>query len=241
MTERKNIPAVTAARAMTAQPEERGSLVARGIAAILANNKQALTMDNDVFHRQGRKKLLTSDQLNGLIPILTKLFNALCVLGHHKFKDGAQRILYMTKVKFGTTLSEVITIELLKAAYLDLDESNKIPGVDYSHEIAVVKSKDELEIENAELWCILGDMYKEGDLVEQNNEQSVFWFRKAAEAGDADGQFNLGAMYDNGTGVSRKKAQAITWYQFAAAQGHVEAQNLLKLHDEETQAFTKIF
>lgn len=85
----------------------------------------------------------------------------------------------------------------------------------------------------------LGTMYSNGEGVTQDYDEAVKWFRKAADQGDADGQFNLGAMYDNGTGVPRKKAQAITWYQLAAAQGHAEAQNLLKLHDEKTQAFIK--
>ena len=32
----------------------------------------------------------------------------------------------------------------------------------------------------------------DGRGVEQNDEQAVFWYRKAAEQGDATAQFNLG-------------------------------------------------
>jgi TPR repeat protein len=54
--------------------------------------------------------------------------------------------------------------------------------------------------------------------------QSAEWYRKAAEQGDADAQFNLGNMYTQGDGVPKDLAEAVKWYQKAAEQGSAKAQ-----------------
>jgi len=48
--------------------------------------------------------------------------------------------------------------------------------------------------------------------------EAVKWYRKAAEQGDADAQFNLGVRYDAGQGVQQDMAAA--WLRKAAEQGH---------------------
>jgi hypothetical protein len=53
------------------------------------------------------------------------------------------------------------------------------------------------------------------------------WYRKAAEQGYADGQFNLGWCYENGRGVPRDLDEARRWYRKAAAQGHADARKRL--------------
>ena len=50
------------------------------------------------------------------------------------------------------------------------------------------------------------------------------WFRKAAEQGDADAQFNLGLAYANGQGVRQDYAEAVQRYRKAAEQGYADAQ-----------------
>ena len=52
-------------------------------------------------------------------------------------------------------------------------------------------------------------------------------FKKAAEQGHANAQFNLGVMYDKGEGVTRDAKQAVYWVQKAAEQGFAEAQTNL--------------
>lgn len=49
-------------------------------------------------------------------------------------------------------------------------------------------------------------------------------FRKAAERGDANAQFNLGECYSLGLGVSKNDVEATEWYAKAAEQGHARAQ-----------------
>ena len=53
------------------------------------------------------------------------------------------------------------------------------------------------------------------------------WYRKAAEQGDVDAQYNLGNMYAKGRGVRQDNAQAVQWFRKAAEQGDAEAQNNL--------------
>ncbi len=48
-------------------------------------------------------------------------------------------------------------------------------------------------------------------------------WRKKAETGDANAQFNLGVMYDNGMGVPKDDAEAAKWYRLAAEQGNAMA------------------
>jgi uncharacterized protein len=46
----------------------------------------------------------------------------------------------------------------------------------------------------------------------------------AAEAGNAEAQFDLGVLYAQGRGVQRDVAKAVSWYRKAADQGNAEAQ-----------------
>ncbi len=55
------------------------------------------------------------------------------------------------------------------------------------------------------------------------------WYRKAAEQGDAEAQYNLGFMYGYGKGVSQDYAEAVKWYRKAAEQGYAKAQLSLGL------------
>jgi localization factor PodJL len=49
------------------------------------------------------------------------------------------------------------------------------------------------------------------------------WFRKAAERGLKDSQFNLAVLHERGLGVPRNPENAVFWYSLAAVQGDEEA------------------
>ncbi|WP_371926156.1 hypothetical protein [Pseudomonas sp. LPB0260] len=55
------------------------------------------------------------------------------------------------------------------------------------------------------------------------------WYRKAAEQGNANAQFNLGARYANGLGVAKDLQTAAYWYRLAADQGHAKAKERLQM------------
>lgn len=57
---------------------------------------------------------------------------------------------------------------------------------------------------DAEAQFALGEYYYRGDKDrEQDYEQAVYWYRKAAEQGHASAQYNLGCCYYWGYGVSQ--------------------------------------
>ena len=49
------------------------------------------------------------------------------------------------------------------------------------------------------------------------------WFRKAAEFGMTDAQYNLAVLYERGTGVSADPSEAYSWYAIAGSQGDQDA------------------
>jgi localization factor PodJL len=56
-----------------------------------------------------------------------------------------------------------------------------------------------------------------------NYKSASQWFRKAAERGVADSQFNLGILYARGIGVEQNLAESYKWFSLAAAQGDADA------------------
>ena len=66
----------------------------------------------------------------------------------------------------------------------------------------------------------LAEAYLNGEHgIEMNHELAAFWYRKAADQGDADAQRELAAMYDEGVGVQQDKKQAMELYERAAEGG----------------------
>jgi TPR repeat protein len=54
--------------------------------------------------------------------------------------------------------------------------------------------------------------------------QALSWYRKAADAGDAEGMNRLGLMYEHGRGgLTADKKLAVGWYRKAAAAGDPHA------------------
>ncbi|MBQ1931964.1 MAG: sel1 repeat family protein, partial [Muribaculaceae bacterium] len=73
----------------------------------------------------------------------------------------------------------------------------------------------------------LGDCYYNGRGVDQNYDEAVKWYRKAAKQGNAPAQYNLGYCYYNGHGVDKNYDEAVNWYRKAAEQGYNLAKSAL--------------
>ena len=69
----------------------------------------------------------------------------------------------------------------------------------------------------------LGFLYYAGKGVRRDDQQSLLWFRRAAESGQPTAQFFLGLHYFYGRGVPRDMAQAYSWCDIAMANGYSEA------------------
>ena len=61
----------------------------------------------------------------------------------------------------------------------------------------------------------------------KDTAQAANWFRRAADQGFAEGQFNLAVLLTNGDGVGRNLSEAAVWCRRAAEQGFADAQFML--------------
>lgn len=73
-----------------------------------------------------------------------------------------------------------------------------------------------------------GDNYFYGRGVEQDYAKAMEWYRKAAERGSRDAQYNIGVLYRDGLGVPRDTGQARIWFQQAADRGDLAAGAVLR-------------
>ena len=83
-------------------------------------------------------------------------------------------------------------------------------------------------------------MYEQGKGVRRDRRQAETWYRKAAEAGDANAMFNLAVFAEKRGDVE----EAERWYAAAAKAGYVEALNnlavlYLKKASDDPKAFLK--
>jgi TPR repeat protein/predicted acylesterase/phospholipase RssA/ankyrin repeat protein len=68
--------------------------------------------------------------------------------------------------------------------------------------------------------CNLGRMYFE----DRDHKEALYWYRRASEQGNAEGQYRLGIMCEKGYGVKENYKEAVEWYTKAAEQGHAGSQ-----------------
>lgn len=75
----------------------------------------------------------------------------------------------------------------------------------------------------------LGEIYEKGYGVKQNYQESIQWYKKAAQSGNVYSQISLGHFYDQGIGVPLDKKQALYWFTLAAANGDENAKYSIEL------------
>ncbi|MBR6435240.1 MAG: sel1 repeat family protein, partial [Thermoguttaceae bacterium] len=79
----------------------------------------------------------------------------------------------------------------------------------------------------------LGDRYYYGsDHVSEDKVKAAELYRKSADQGYAEGQYNLGKCYYFGKGVPLDRAEAAKWFQKAALRGHEDATEKLEFLNE---------
>lgn len=71
---------------------------------------------------------------------------------------------------------------------------------------------------------LLGDMYLNGDGVQQDYDEARRYLTRAANAGNAVAQGNLAYMYAKGIGVTKDFNKAVEWGMKSAMQGNAESQ-----------------
>ena len=58
------------------------------------------------------------------------------------------------------------------------------------------------------------------------------WYRKAADAGNADAMTSIGVLYHNGEGVTRDYGEAMKWFRKDADAGYADAGKLLQAPED---------
>ncbi|KAG0238384.1 hypothetical protein BGW42_005617 [Actinomortierella wolfii] len=87
------------------------------------------------------------------------------------------------------------------------------------------QTDDDAQQGNEDAQLFLGWIYRHGgEFTKKNVEGSAWWYRKAAERGNATAQPMLGEIYENGHGVNASVIEASTWYHKAAVHGVAKAQ-----------------
>lgn len=206
MDSQENLPIKQAANSAVANIEGGGSLVGRGLAA--------LKKDNDALYRQAR---LVFDRRTGWYgigswnaadnPAISSAFKIFQQLANENYGKAYYPLSILYGSKHGIEEGQERAQHFAQLAF-DWCFANQAN-------------------QDAELWYDLGEMYEEGIGVEQNDVQAVYWFRMAAEQGNATGQWLLGTMYQDGRGVEQNDEQAVHWFRKAAEQGDEVAQLLL--------------
>jgi TPR repeat protein len=90
--------------------------------------------------------------------------------------------------------------ELKRGAQDAVKQKNEALAVSYIKALA--------ERGNSSAQLAMGDFYKTGHIVEVNSKQAVYWYRKAAELGNPEGNTRLALAYLFGTLDSRSTISA---------------------------------
>lgn len=92
------------------------------------------------------------------------------------------------------------------------------PPQTYGEILALAESGD------ARAQLSLGNLYRYGLGVPEDDAEAVKWFRKAAEQGNSQAQVNLAWLYGHGQGVPKDSAEAAKWYQMVYDKGDASLQ-----------------
>ena len=102
--------------------------------------------------------------------------------------------------------------------------SEKAEKTKYKKDDSIQESNEDLFQVNSDNLAIMFTQKGKECLKRGDNEYAFSCFRKAAELGFAEAQYNLGYMFLKGIGVVQNIVEAIKWFRKAAEQGYAEAQ-----------------
>ena len=80
-------------------------------------------------------------------------------------------------------------------------------------------TRQSAELGNVYAMVLLGQLYRRGVGVKENDYKAFEWFQKSAEQGHANGMANMGILYLKGEGVKPNQELAFSWIKKAAERG----------------------
>ena len=135
----------------------------------------------------------------------------------------------------GQNINFAITINYLKKLIKD-NKENLVAINKLDLEKILKENKQAIRFENKNFKDLKTD-FERGDYyyARKNYKQAFYWYKKAAEQGDAQAQYNIGGMYYTGRGVFQNYKQAFYYYKKAAEQENAKAQNSIGMMYAEGQ------
>ncbi|MCH9741927.1 MAG: sel1 repeat family protein [Proteobacteria bacterium] len=115
----------------------------------------------------------------------------------------------------------LLLIVFSSATYAGINEAvSAYQKGNYSKAFKLFKPLAEKQDDSAQ--CALGVMYDKGQGVTKDEKQALYWYRLAAEQGNAVAQAALGDYYEHAlAGLTQDYVKAAYWYQQAANRGNV--------------------
>ena len=208
-----------------------------------SNGYTAASQENDNGYKIIVKKIPNDASLYMFDAILGLTFDPLidCTYSCELYRDGS--LLSRKTYGWDSYYSKNISMEWLSKP----DEKNTVKGritfegattieFTWSPDLASwenVGNRKAAEQGDARAQYNLGQKYRKGEGVPEDDEEAVKWYRKAAEQGLAEAWCILGVAYAQGKGVPEDDEEAVKWYRKAAEHGDVRAQcNLGAMYGE---------
>ena len=95
----------------------------------------------------------------------------------------------------------------------------------------ILNMKEIAEKGNSDVQYNLGLIYSNGEDVEKDLEEAIYWFKESASLSNVLAEYKLGYIYDNGLGVEKDSIKAYKYYLSAGQKGNADAQyNLCLLY-----------
>lgn len=194
MAERENLPAVINTQAVAASTEKRGSLVARGLAAIHSINKQLLPIivvaDAEQLFKQGMRYRYGEDGTQEDDDKAREYFTEASELDH---AEAQFELSHLISVEGGDENWDDAVQWLERSAHLGFGPAQ------YTYATSFGLPEDEHE-----------------ELI----EKAFAWYEKRALAGDAEKQFEFANIHLNGEVNVANRAQGLHWLKASAAQNY---------------------
>jgi TPR repeat protein len=219
MAEYGNLPAKLAAQGLTATAEKRGSLVGRGMAAVLSNNQQVMRKSDDAIYRQARDvyNRLADDGLGAWFGFEER---------KQPLTEALNTFFQLARESYGKAYFPLSTLyggeQSVKGDTAQAERFHKL-AFDWLHASQYLN--------DPEIWHDLGALYVGNDA-----DLAIYWFLKAAAAGNARSMWGLVGAYE----YREDYENALYWQIKAAIAGHEEAQRGLEMQHEHGDLEEKI-
>lgn len=229
MDERENLPAKLAAQGLTASVEKRGSLVARGMAAVWVNKQYALTRNSDARYRQAREvyNRLTDDGLGSWFGYKER---------EAPLTEALNTFLQLAAEGYGKAYFPLSTLYRGEQSI----QGNPAQAERY-HKLAFDWLYANQLKNDPEIWNDLGKLYLTSADDRNNNLSMAFrWFLEAANMGNANAMWHI-SMHDFGWhALMPEGTNSLYWQIKAAKAGHEAAQRGLEQQHEHGDLESKI-